>query len=183
MKRWLPRITAAFSALEPRERLLISTAGGLLAIALVYVAIINPIVSAAGRSDQRLALAEQQLKAMTRLRREYDDVRNRLDEVEARIRGDSRGNLRTTLETLARDASVKVESMEPQASPANDVYRETKVEVGLKGVTLSQTVSYLHQIESTSSLLSVKALRIRTRSDKPELLDVTFTVSSFEPLS
>ena len=77
---------------------------------------------------------------------------------------------------------MTVESMEPQASPANDRYRETKVEVGLKQVTLPQTVSYLHEIESTEQLLSVKTLRIRTRADKPELLDVTFTVSSFEPL-
>ena len=30
-------------------------------------------------------------------------------------------------------------------------------------------------------MLSIKSLRIRTRADKPELLDVTFTVSSFEP--
>ena len=72
--------------------------------------------------------------------------------------------------------------MEPQASPANDRYRETKVAVGLQGVTLPQTVNYLHQIESADQLLSVKSLRIRTRPEKPELLDVTFTVSSFEPL-
>jgi len=70
--------------------------------------------------------------------------------------------------------------MEPQPAPSNDRYRETKVEVGLKGVTLPQTVSYLHQIESERQLLTVKSLRIRTRTDKPELLDVTFTVSSFE---
>ena len=72
--------------------------------------------------------------------------------------------------------------MEPQASPANDRYRETKVEVGLKQVSLPQTVRYLHEIEETRQVLSVKALRIRTRVDQPELLDVTFTVSSFEPL-
>jgi hypothetical protein len=30
-------------------------------------------------------------------------------------------------------------------------------------------------------VLSIKSLRIRSRKDKPELLDVTFTVSSFEP--
>jgi hypothetical protein len=29
-------------------------------------------------------------------------------------------------------------------------------------------------------MLSIKSLRIRTRADKQELLDVTFTVSSFE---
>jgi hypothetical protein len=70
--------------------------------------------------------------------------------------------------------------MEPQAAPSNDRYRETEVEVGLKGVTLPQTVSYLHEIENSGELLTVKSLRIRTRVDKPDLLDVVFTVSSFE---
>ena len=72
-------------------------------------------------------------------------------------------NLRTTLESLASQASVKVESMEPQTAPANDAYRETKVEVSLAGVTLPQTVNYLHQIEVAPQVLSVKSLRIRTR--------------------
>jgi hypothetical protein len=31
-------------------------------------------------------------------------------------------------------------------------------------------------------MLSIKSLRIRTRPEKPDLLDVSFTVSSFEPL-
>lgn len=182
MKQWIDRIVAAFAGLAPRERLLIGVAGGLLAIALVYLVIVGPILAAAERSEQRLATVDQQLRVMQRMRREYDDVQFRLSDVEQRIRSGSRGNLRTALEALARQATVKVESMEPQASPANDSYRETKVEVGLRGVTLAQTVNYLHQIESSEQVLSVKALRIRTRPDQPELLDVTFTVSSFEPL-
>ena len=182
MKQWVDRIAVAFGGLAPRERLLISAAGVLLALALVYLAIVNPILGAVERSGRRLDTADQQLRVMTRLRREYDEVQYRLADVEQRIRSGSRGNLRTTLEMLAGKASVKVESMEPQASPASDTYRETKVEVGLRNVTLAQTVNYLHQIESSAQVLSVKALRIRTRPDVPEFLDVTFTVSSFEPL-
>jgi general secretion pathway protein M len=182
VRQWIDRIIGAFAGLAPRERLLIGVAGGLLAIALVYLVIVGPILAAAERSEQRLATVDQQLRVMQRMRREYDDVQFRLSDVERRIRSGSRGNLRTALEALARQATVKVESMEPQASPANDSYRETKVEVGLRGVTLAQTVNYLHQIESSEQVLSVKALRIRTRPDQPELLDVTFTVSSFEPL-
>jgi hypothetical protein len=72
--------------------------------------------------------------------------------------------------------------MEPQATPSNDRYRETKVEVELKEVTLQQAVSYLHQIESSEQVLSVKSLRMRTRNDQASFLDVTFTVSTFEPL-
>ena len=92
----------------------------------------------------------------------------------------SGGNLRTALESLAAKSQVTVESMEPQSAPTNDRYRETKVEVDLKGVTLPQTVAYLHQIESANRVLAIKTLKIRTRPDKPELLDVTFTVSAFE---
>lgn len=182
MKHWANRIAVAFGGLAPRERLLISVAGGLLALALLYLVVVNPFVSLVERSGQRLDTADQQLRAMKRLRREYDDVQYRLTDVEERIRSGSRGNLRTALEMLAGKANVKVESMEPQASPASDAYRETKVEVGLRNVTLAQTVNYLHQIEASPQVLSVKALRIRTRPDAPELLDVTFTVSSFEPL-
>jgi hypothetical protein len=81
---------------------------------------------------------------------------------------------------------VKIESMEPQSSPANENYREAKVEVGLKEVGLNETVRYLHEIEAAQQVLSVKALRLRSRSDTKaktasNLLDVTFTVSSFQP--
>jgi hypothetical protein len=48
-------------------------------------------------------------------------------------------------------------------------------------VTLAQTVAFLHGVETAPQLLSVKSLRVRTRAEqKEDLLDVTFTVSSFE---
>lgn len=182
MNEWLATLRTAYDGLEARERMLVAAAGGLLAVALAYAFILNPILAAVDRGGQRHETAEQELRVMTRLAREYEAVRQQLGDVEQRIRAGSRGNLRTTLENLASQANVKVESMEPQASPANEAYRETKVEVGLKNVDLASTVSYLHQIEAAPDVLSVKSLRIRTRADKSSLLDVTFTVSSFEPL-
>ena len=181
MKTLLARLRALFANLAPRERLLVS-AVGVLAAALLFVLLVLQLLEAGDRLESRVASAEQELEVMTRLRQEFDEVSIRLRAVEERIQQGPRGNLRTTLESLAQQASVKVESMEPQASPTHERYRETKVEVGLREVTLAQAVSYLHQIEQTPQPLSVKALRIRTRQEKPELLDVTFTVSSFEPL-
>jgi type II secretory pathway component PulM len=176
------RLLDGFNGLEARERWLVMAALGMLAIALVYLLIVNPILGAAGAGELRLASADQQLAAMQRMRHEYDEIQGRLADIEQRIQRGSRSNLRTTLETLARQASVKVESMEPQASPSHPSYSETKVEVGLKSVTLAQTVKYLHQIDISPQALSVKSLRMRTRPDQPEFLDVTFTVSSFEPI-
>ena len=47
-------------------------------------------------------------------------------------------------------------------------------------MTLAQVVGLLTKIDGAPQMLSIKSLRIRTRSDKQDLLDVTFTVSSFE---
>jgi type II secretory pathway component PulM len=176
------RLRGAFDDRPERERILVAIAAALLLGIGFYRGIVLTFVGMRANAEQRLTGAEQQLKVMTRLRREFDEVNTRLTTVEQRIQGGGRANLRTTLETLARASLVKVESMEPQATPSNDRYRETKVEVGLKEVTLGQAVSYLHQIESSDQVLSVKSLRMRQRKDNLETLDVTFTVSTFEPI-
>ena len=80
--------------------------------------------------------------------------------------------------------------MEKRQSGESDAYEETKVEVSLKNVTLRQAVSYLSSIETNDQPLSVKSLRVkrrpgRARGDQPaqDLIDVTFSVSTFKPLS
>ncbi len=182
MKELWNRVRAAFENLTGRERLLVSVVGGLAGGAILYLGVVETVVGAREAAEQRVTTAEQQLRVMERLRRDFDDVRQRLTSVEERIRSGPRGNLRTTLESLAENSDVKVDSMEPQATPSNDRYRETKVEVELKEVPLAKAVNYLHQIESAPQVLSVKSLRMRSRKDDTQILDVTFTVSSFEPL-
>ena len=182
MKKLWSRLRSAFGDLSERERILVSIVGALCIVLVFYFGIIQSSLGLRSNAQRRLTQAEQQLKVMSRLRGEFDDVNDRLTSVEQRIQVGTRGNLRTTLESLAQASRVKVESMEPQATPSNDRYREAKVEVELKEVTLQQAVSYLHQIESSEQVLSVKSLRMRTRKDKPSFLDVTFTVSTFEAI-
>ena len=175
------RLRAAFDNLSLRERALVSGAGAVLIITFFYVGLVLPALGASDNAAQRVHSAEQQLEAMRRLRREYDDVAARLASVEARIGTGSRGNVRTALENLAKQSDIKIESMEPQASPANEQYRETKVAVRLESVTLEQAVKLLHRIEThPRQVLSVKKLRFQNRADKSQLLNLSFTVSSFE---
>jgi type II secretory pathway component PulM len=176
------RLRAATADLAPRERLLVGAAGGLLALLLLYLIGVRPFLLWRDRAHARAEEARQQLQAVVRLRQDYDEVNGRLAAVEERIRKGPRGNIFTTLESLATQNAVKVDSMEPQAAASSKRYRETRVQVVLKGVTLAQVVGYLQGIESAPQVLSVKSLHVRTRADKPELLDVTFTVSSFEPV-
>jgi Tfp pilus assembly protein PilO len=179
----LSRITDAWHDLSGREQVLLGTAGGLMVFAILVVGIIRPIAGYAGQVGTRVEAAEQQLVAMKRLRSQYDVVNASLSKVEQRISSNvEKRQLLTLLATLASASSVKVDSMEERKAQDDAKYKETRVEVRLKSVTLRDTVSYLHAIESSDQLLTVKSLRIKNRSDSSDLLDVTFNVSTFDAL-
>lgn len=177
------RLLTMWDTLAPRERMLLSVLGVGLLVTLVFFAGVRPVLSARDTARARVEAAERDLEMMSRLRRDYEEINARLEAVEAQIRqNQDRRNTLTLLESLASAAAVKIDSMEERSSPENDQYRETRVEVSLKNVTLTQVVSLLHNIESSPRQFSVKGLRIKTRGDKDDLLEVNFTVSTFEAI-
>ena len=174
---------ATWDNLSRRERTLLSAMGGVAGAFLLALVVVNPMLGALDRGTQRIDSAEQQLQAMFRLERKYRTVHSQLEVAKEKIRGNKeRQNVLTQLESLAARANVKVDAMKERQAANHAEYRETRVEVDLKKVTLAQTTDYLHSIETSERLFAVKNMRIRTRSDGSELLDVTFTVSSFEPI-
>ena len=182
MSQLLERLQALWRDLAPRERILVAAAGGVALLALLVFGLIQPVISAADGAADRRDTAGQQLQVIERLAAEFDGLNGRLQLVDERIRNNrEKSNLRSLLESLASQSQVRIASMEERQAGKSDHYSETKLEVNLKNVTLSQTVRYLHNIESANRHLSVKSLRIKTRQDKEQLLDVTFSVSSFEP--
>jgi type II secretory pathway component PulM len=181
----LAKLQNAWSNLAPREQILVGISGLMLAASIVVFGLITPLVELSNGSQQRVETAQRQLEAMSRLQLEHAEIQSRLTGVEERIQNQrGRQNIRTLLESLAKKSSVRIASMEERQAGKNDHYIETKVEVALKGVSLSQTVEYLHEIEAANQQLSVKGLRIKGRdaSGDAQLLDVTFSVSSFEPV-
>ncbi len=177
------RLLTIWDNFAPRERLLLSVLGVALLMTVIFFAGVRPVLSARESSRMRVEAAEKELDVMVRLRREYEEINARLMSVEERIRDNQdRRNTLTLLEALAAAASVKIDSMEERSSPDNDQYRETRVEVSLKNVSLTQIVNLLHNIEASPRQFSIKGLRIKTRPDKDDLLEVAFTVSSFEAI-
>ena len=190
MKDLFGRLLVVWDGLMPRERVLVGIAGGALAVLLLFVGIVMPIQSASDNAASAAETASRDLQMMVRMKREWDGLHGRLDQVEQRIQQTrNQQNLLTLLESLAARAGVKPTSMEKRQSGESDAYEETKVEVSLKNVTLRQAVAYLSSIETNEQPLSVKSLRVkrrpgRARGDQPaqDLIDVTFSVSTFKPL-
>jgi type II secretory pathway component PulM len=175
------RVQTLWDGFSPREKGLVGAVGGMLVASLLMFAVVNPILDATDRARERVETAELQLETMKRLRRDYEAIEARLHGVEERIRANrDRQHTLTLLESLASTAAVKIDSMEERKSPDHALYRVTRVDVELKKVTLTQVVTFLHGIESSPRQFSVKGLRIKTRPDLNDLLDVSFAVSSFE---
>lgn len=191
MNELLGRIRVLWNGLAEREQVLLGIAGGGLAIVILIFGIVMPVLATTERAVGRADDAERQLGLMHRMKRDWDGLQVRLGSVESRIQSTRQGeNLLTLLESLAGQAGVKPTSMEKRQSGESVEYEETKVEVSLKNVTLQQAIGYLASIESASQPLSVKSLRIKRRpgpsrsadTNVADLLDVTFSVSSFRPL-
>ncbi len=180
MNRLLDALRNLFGDLAPRERMLLGVVGMLAVVVLGWLCAVTPRMASIDEARPPVQTEERDLAVAARVRDELVEIQGRLQAVERRISSGPSGNLFTILEDLAKQSSVAIESMEPQAAATQDRYKETKVQVSLKEVTLAQATNFLHRIESAPQLLSIKSLRVRTRKDKPAHLDVTFTVSSFE---
>jgi len=191
MNDLLARLQVFWDGLMPRERVLVGIAGVALAVTILLLAIVMPVRSAHENAVRSAESAATELEMMRRMKREWDGLNGRLSRVEQRIQGArNQPNLLTLLSSLAQRAGVKPASMEKRQAGESERYEETKVEVSLKNVTLEQAVAYLSSIESAEQPLSVKSLRLkrrpgRARADQPaiDLIDVTFSVSTFKPLS
>jgi type II secretory pathway component PulM len=180
VNEWLGRLRAWFDGLARREKLLVGGAAGATALALFFVAIVQPLLSARAAAAERAEAAQQQYEAVRQVKTRFDEVSGRLASVEERIARGPQGNLLATLQDLANKSGVKLDSIEPRTAPPAPPYRETKLQVTLENASLPQVVGFLHEIENAPQLMSVKSLRLRMRPDQPGMLEVTFTVSSFE---
>lgn len=183
MNDLLIRLKSAWDNLSSRERALVGAMGAVFAVVVIVFAVVNPLLGLVEDAQLRVDTAEQRVRAMERLRREFDEVNGELAAVEQRIRNNrERRNILTMLEAMAEQAQVKIDSVEQRQAADSELYKETRVEVTLRSVSLDQLVGYLENIETAERRFSVKSLRVKTRSDKPELLDADFMVSSFEPI-
>lgn len=165
MNEWLNRFRAWFDGLARREKLLVSAAGAVIGLSLVILLGVQPLAAARAAAAERAEAAEQRLAAVKEVKQRFDEVSGRLGAVEQRIQGGQPGNLLATLQDLAQQSAVTLDSIEPRTAPASPPYRETKLQVTLGNATLPQLVRYLHLIESAPQVLSIKSLRIRVRPD------------------
>ena len=182
MNSLLSRLMSLLRSRSTRERWLL--ASGLIAvlIVVVHMAIARPLQAEILRADAEVAGLETQWLRAIRMAGDLSRLQGALAAVEQRIEPGAKTNLFTLLEALAAQSGVKdqLDSMKPKQTSDNAGYPETRVEVSLKGVTLAQMVEFIYKIENAPSHLIIRSIRLKVRASDSQLLDVSFSVSSFE---
>lgn len=182
MSEILHLLRSYLSGRTARERWLMTLGVCVMAAIAAYLWAIAPLQTRVVRVEQEIVKLDADAFRAQLIAREVRRLQAGLVEVEARIKPGERTNLFTLLEDLAAQASVQeqLESIKPKQPSGNEKYPETRAEVRLKGTTLDQAVQFLYKIETAPVHLIVRSLRIKARKDSSALLDISFSVSSFE---
>lgn len=182
MNELIERARTLLQSRSPRERWLLVLVLAVLGLAAVHSWAITPLQGRLETARVESERLESELVRAQRMAEEVRRLRAELARVESQIEPGERTNLFTLLERLANEAQVRdrLESIKPKQPSSNSRYPETRVEVQLKGATLAQLVSLLHRIDTAPAALIVRSLRVKSREDDSGLLDVSFSVSSFE---
>ncbi len=183
MTEWLERLRSLIQQRTARERWMTVLALGVVAFLAVQSLWLQPLQVRSAQVAQEIDMRQTQILTATRLLSDVRRLQGQLARVEPLITPGAKTDLLTLLESLAAEAGLgpeQIDSVTPKPPSSNDRYPETRVEVRLKGSTLRQLVQLLHKIESGRLYLIVRSLRITTRGKEQQVLDVSFSVSSFE---
>lgn len=179
------RVVDWFEGLSARERWLLVLGASAIALYVVMTSIVQPLGEATERAQRQALQLDTDLIRARRLAAEVRNLQGDLGVVEARIVTSAKTNLLALLERLAAESKIdkeQLESITPKPVSSHPAYPETRVEVRLKGTTLERAVQFLHKIENAESHLIIRSLRVTRQPtrNKTDLLEVSFSVSSFE---
>jgi general secretion pathway protein M len=165
-----------------REKLMLIAAGVAIALVLFYRFSLSPAVERLRMLDRLVAMKEREVHEMKALSETYFTQKRLLEDVNRSL--SQRGQdfaIFSFLEDLANKTGIKtnIMYMKPAITTPGELFRESSVEMRLEGIVLQQLTRYLYDIERAPQFLRVRRMAIKPRSANPDLLDVTFHVSTF----
>lgn len=167
-------------AASERDRKAVGYASLGAAVLILYL-IFQFFSSGTGRLEKKAQALQIELKKLDSLRNEYIQSKGRIEELSKSIKtGDE--SLISVVEKILVESRVDRGnfSIKSRTSTSGDLYDETSVDVDLKKIPLDRMVDVLYKIQTTTAFLKVSKLRPQTRFDNPDLMDVSFRVSTFK---
>jgi general secretion pathway protein M len=176
MPAFLDRLTA-------RERMTVLLGGAFVLSALLYGLVLAPALE---KRDRWISLAERKKQELSRfedLSARYQSLQGTIASMEREL-GSRKGgfSLLAQLEAGARRLGLQdnIASMKPFRNEMDSGIEESSVEIRLEKVDLGEFIKFLQEVEGEKGLIQTRRLRIKSRFDDPQLLDISILVSTLE---
>ncbi|MGA8641918.1 type II secretion system protein GspM [Candidatus Binatus sp.] len=176
---YIAQARSRYQKLEPRERILVQVAGGLLAVFLIYNLVYSPIVDLSSGLEDKIAQRQHDLAEVRRLAGTYAQLKANLAKAEQRTVPMGRDfSLFSVIEasmtkSVGRD---KIGSITPGSDrKLADGFTEFSVQLKLDNVNLAQLVDALYGINSLPMPIGVSNIRIQRRTQDTHSYDVDLT--------
>ena len=175
----LAQARSRYQKLEPRERILVQIAGGLLAVFLIYNLIYVPIVSMSSGLEDKIAARQHDLAEVRRLAGTYAQLKANLATAEKRTVPVGKDFSLFSVVEASMTKSVgrdKIGSITPGSDrKLADGFTEFSVQLKLANVNLAQLVDALYGINSLTMPIGVSTIRIQRRTQDTHSYDVDLT--------
>ena len=168
--------------LSQREQRVLIAAAAALVLLLVYLSV-DSILGKYDKLADRITSTRGEIEKISHLREQYMEAHKQLADIKAKLDQMEKGfSLLSFIEDLSNKENIRenIGSVKPKKLPLNDSYDENIVELNMDNVTLSELVDFIFKIENSGHLLKVKRIRIKTRYDDRDLLNVTMQVTTYK---
>ena len=168
--------------LSQREQRVLIGAGAFFVLLLLYLGV-DSVLQGYDRLEGKIAKKRVEVENITRLRAQYMEAHKQLADIKVKLDKMEKGfSVLSFIEDLANKENIRenIGSVKPKKIPLNDNYDENIVELKMANVSLKELIDFIYKIENSGHLLKVKRLRIKTRYDNRDLLNVTLQVTTYK---
>jgi type II secretory pathway component PulM len=168
--------------LSQREQRVLIGAGVIFVLMFLYLGV-DSVLQRYEKLGDKIVTKRGEVQKISRLRTQYMEAHKQLEDIKAKLDQMEKGfSVLSFIEDLANRENIRenIGSVKPKKLPLNDRYDENIVELKIDNVSLSKLVDFIFKIENSGYLLKVKRLRVKTRYDNRDLLNVTLQVTTYK---
>jgi general secretion pathway protein M len=165
-----------------RERIIVSAGGAMVAAALVFLLIIDPLMATIDKLDRQARRKAKDSQELALVAQEYVVKQARIAKLEQRMPiPPAQFSLLAFMEEATTTAQIRdrIVGMQPQAPIVVQGYQETAVDLRLDGVSLPQILALLVAIDQAPYDVQVHHLQMKPKYDNPVNLDATLRIVTY----
>ena len=174
-------LATTIAKMSDRERRLVALTAA-IALVLAVAGLSWMISGSISRREKGISIRKDEIAQLESLRSDYEQATARQKAAEARIKTATSTSLFTLMQKAAQEVGLALSDLNERRVPVKDSdLTEVNVDVTLKEISIDKLVTLLEKIEGKTSggVVKVSKLKVKTRLDNPDMLEVSLTVSTW----